>query len=167
MTLNCFYAKHHHFDGLVVWLVNRIVITCRTSLTASLHSPAHDAVHWHTRSTCVHLKSVKSSSTKRTHPLNLGTLILLLPISLFELHGTPTSATKLLQRTLLWGWLRRVECCGAQNITQVLWGWLRLVQACRVVRYGTITVCTVRTVLVELRRTTMIVTPYFTVITVK
>ena len=40
-------------------------------------------------------------------------------------------------------------------------------QACRVVRYGTITVCTVRTVLVKLRRTTVIVTPYFTVITVK
>ena len=40
-------------------------------------------------------------------------------------------------------------------------------QACRVVRYGTMTVCTVRTVLVELRRTTVIVTPYFTVITVK
>ena len=41
------------------------------------------------------------------------------------------------------------------------------IQACRVVRYGTMTVCTVRTVLVELRRTTVIVTPYFTVITVK
>ena len=40
-------------------------------------------------------------------------------------------------------------------------------QACRVVRYGTITVCTVRTVLIKLRRTTVIVTPYFTVITVK
>ena len=40
-------------------------------------------------------------------------------------------------------------------------------QACRVVRYGTITVCTVRTVLVKLRRTTVIVTPYFTVIMVK
>jgi len=39
-------------------------------------------------------------------------------------------------------------------------------QACRVVRYGTITVCTVRTVLVKLRRTTVFVTPYFTVITV-
>ena len=31
-------------------------------------------------------------------------------------------------------------------------------QACRVVRYGTVTVCTVRTVLVKLRRTTVIVT---------
>ena len=40
-------------------------------------------------------------------------------------------------------------------------------QACRVVRYGTVTVCTVRTVLVKLRRITVIVTPYFTVITVK
>ena len=40
-------------------------------------------------------------------------------------------------------------------------------QACRVVRYGTVTVCTVRTVLVKLRRTTVIVTPYFTVIMVK
>ena len=39
-------------------------------------------------------------------------------------------------------------------------------QACQVVRYGMITVCTVRTVLVQLRRTTVIVTPYFTVITV-
>ena len=41
------------------------------------------------------------------------------------------------------------------------------IQACRVVRYGTVTVCTVRTVLVKLRRTTVIVTPHFTVITVK
>jgi hypothetical protein len=40
-------------------------------------------------------------------------------------------------------------------------------QACRVVQYGTVTVCTVRTVLVKLRRTTVIATPYFTVITVK
>jgi len=40
-------------------------------------------------------------------------------------------------------------------------------QACRVVRYGTITICTVRTVLVKLQRTTVFVTPYFTVITVK
>jgi hypothetical protein len=46
--------------------------------------------------------------------------------------------------------------------------WLKChTQACRVVRYGTVTVCTVRTVLVNLRRTTVIVTPYFTVITVK
>jgi len=37
-------------------------------------------------------------------------------------------------------------------------------QACRVVQYGTVTI---RTVLVKLRRTTVIVTPYFTVITVK
>ena len=40
-------------------------------------------------------------------------------------------------------------------------------QACRVVRYGTITVYTVRTVLVKLRRTTVIITSYFTIITVK
>jgi len=40
-------------------------------------------------------------------------------------------------------------------------------QACWVVQYGTITVCTVRTVLAVIRRTTVIVTPYFTVIMVK
>jgi len=57
-----------------------------------------------------------------------------------------------------------IPCCTRLNISRQN---THHQQACRVVRYGTITVCTVRTVLVKLRHTTVIVTPYFTVITVK
>ena len=59
------------------------------------------------------------------------------------------------------------HACTGADVFRFSGEYMYMYQACRVVRYGTITVCTVRTVLIKLRRTTVIVTPYFTVITVK
>ena len=59
------------------------------------------------------------------------------------------------------------HACTGADVFRFSGEYMYMYQACRVVRYGTITVCTVRTVFVKLRRTTVIVTPYSTVISVK
>ena len=58
------------------------------------------------------------------------------------------------------------HACTGADVFRFSGEYMYMYQACRVVRYGTITVCTVRTVHVKLRRTTVIFTPYFTVIKV-